>query len=649
MIFSLPSLFPWLAAAILPWVLHLFLFRKAETLYFPSLFFLKRCYGWSSRLKLRRLLLLLTRSALLLYFILGMLDPRVERAASDSRISRTAGPVLVVLDDRPAMRMKLLARSDSLFDVYRQAVMDDLERRFQTQDIAAVPLSELSLRSSIRMGSPRDAAGKIRGASVQTLTSPVEENLRFAIDRFHAQVLFYSPFQIDLRNPKLARVGPSIPCEPNFTLISLKSPARAFVGQPISVRAQVADIYSRPADAMVRLSVDGREAAVIAAVQGQAAFLLTGIPAGRHLLKAEVLTSGGDGYPEDDARTTQVTVTPDRSVGFAAKSLPRPLVSALSAFGLPASASQTTAPGDWETKQRMAVLDFEGVTPDVLQRALSRGMDLILFADAFSAKPAIHPLLSVLNLQSAPEVSLAAIDANALYTIWRPDDASRMTSEFESEKRYIHVVKKIKIVQQAKDEVLAAYADGSSAVLRRSAGRGAGTVTVVSFSLADPVFRSDPSFLLFVHGLLSSPGPEGGRGAVRSAADVSPQDFSDIPLQANAAIPLGPIAPPAAVRMVGAAASSALSLGYAQGQFFAELPTPAPPPGLYRMLIGNEEKATVHLYPTAPVPLALPGAAGGVRRIIDFEPFFFWMAVLLMAVELLLLRNMRPIRAGGVS
>ncbi len=632
MIFSLPSLLPWLAAALLPWVLHLFLFRKAETVYFPSLYFLRQCYGWSSRLKLRRLLLLLTRSALILYFILGMLDPRVERAASTALNTQGSGPVILVLDDRPAMRMKLLARPDSLFDAYRQSLLDDLDRRPQSQQVAAVSLSELSVLSSIRFATPREAAGKIRTASVQTLNPSVEENLRFAMNRFHVPLLFFSPFRMDLRDPKLARVGPALPCEPNLTLFSLNSPGQSFTGQPIFVQAMVVDLYGRPADAMVRLRVDDQEIGVGAAEQGRASFLLTTLPVGKHLLKAEVLSSGAeDGYPEDDARTAQVTVTADRAVGFAAKGLPPPLEAALRAFDHPPAPAGSSATSEWESRQRMVVLDFQNVDAELLERNLARGLDLVLFADAFGSKSDAARISSSLKLQISSDVSFASIDATALQQVWNEGGPAGGSGDLPQELalRYISLIRKLKIVPQKNDKILAAFSDGSPAVVRHQTGPG--TVTLVAFSAADPVLQADPAFLLFVQGLISSNPP----------AAAANRTFMEIPLQKNAAIPVGPTAPPAAVRLVNSATSATLTLGYSQGQFFAEIPSPAPPPGLYRMLIGDEERAQVHLYPAPPAPLALPVQSDQLRRSVEFDSFFFWIAILLMAVELLLLRHMR--------
>lgn len=627
MIFSIPTFLPWLAAALLPWVLHLFLFRKAEPQRFPSLFFLKQCYGWSTRIKLRRLLLLLTRSALILYFILGMLDPRVERAVSTAPQSRAGGTVLLVLDDRPEMRMKLLARPESLFDVYRQSLLEDLEKRPNSQEIAAIPLSDLSVLSSVKFTSPREAAAKIRNASVQTLAAPAEENLRFALERFQTTLLFFSPFQLDLRNPALARVGPASPCEPNFTLSALTAPAQAFVGQPVSVRTAVTDLFGRPADAMVRLRLDDQEVGVSSAEAGEATFLLTGLPAGKHLLKAELVTAGSDAYPEDDLRTAQLTVMPDQAVGFVANTVPPALEAALRAFDNSKTDLLSSA-ADWETKQRVVILDFHGADLGRVQNGLDRGLDLILFADAMKSDLDLAQLRAILKLEISPDQSLASIDAGILQTVWNAGAGGRFSAETGT--RFLSLIRKWRITPRKNDAVLASFSDGSAAVVRHPAG--AGSVTLVAFSAADPILQTDPSFLLFVQGLLA---PDPG------TADPSAGTFVGIPLKKNASIPIGLNAPAAPVRLLNASSSASLSLGYSQGQFFAEIPTPAPPPGIYRMLIGDDEKATVHLYPAPPAPLALPGGSAGFRRSIDFEPVFFWIAVLLMAVELLLLRMTR--------
>lgn len=639
MIFSLPSLVPFIAAALLPWILHLFLFRKAETLRFPSLFFLKQCYGWSSRLKLHKLLLLLTRSALILYFILAMLDPRIERA-STAGLPAVHSPTLLVLDDRPAMKMKLLARPDSLFDVYKQAAIADLERRSLSQEIAAVSLSELAVLSSIRFVSPRQAAAALRNASVQTLTPAAEQNIRLALDRFAARVLFYSPFQIHLRDPRFERLGPTIPCEPNLTILGLKAPSDVAAGQPVSVQVDVADLYGRPADAMVRIGMDGREMAVVSAEQGRASFLLTALPLGPHLLAADVINAGTDGYPEDDRRTTEVRVAADQPVGFASTLLPNPLLAALDAFDRLSAPILLVSPQEWESKLRVIALDLKNVHPDAVRAGLNRGLELVIFSDALASDPAAVKMISGFDVNIAPADALTGIRARDLQEIWsNPADAA-LSRTFSAENRSMALIRKMKIVPRPEDEVLASFSDGFPAVVRRRAGPG--SMVLAAFSIADPYLQADPAFLLFVQSLLSVekrmvPG-------LLSAAGEEPRIFSSVPLQTNAAIPLGPAAPPAAIRLVSSASSVSLSLGYAQGRFFAEIPAPAPPPGLYRMLIGSQEKGTVHLYPAPPAPLALPESQANLRRSISMEAFFFWMAVLLMAVELLLLRHMQTTR-----
>ncbi|OGH59154.1 MAG: hypothetical protein A3G34_02395 [Candidatus Lindowbacteria bacterium RIFCSPLOWO2_12_FULL_62_27] len=638
MIFSFPTLLPWLAVALLPWVLHLFLFRRAESLYFPSLFFLKQCHGWSTRLQLRRLLLLLTRSALILYFILGMLDPRMERAASTNEGRRAAGPVLFILDDRPAMRMKLLARTETLFDSYRQAALEELARRSESQEVAAISLSDLALRSPIRFGSPRDAAAKIRNASIQSLTPEVVANLRFALDRVHAQVLFYSPFHLALKDPDLSRVGPAPACEPNFSLLSLKAPDRIALGQPLSVHGEVTDFYGRPAEVPVRLSVDGREAAVTGAVRGRAAFLLTDIPAGRHWLKAQIVRPGSDGYPDDDARTLQIEVVSRQSVGFVTDRLPASLDAALRAFE---QRDQTVrgllkTPQDWESVRRAVALDLRATSLDLARKHVERGNELVIFADAFKSKTDADRIAALWKIQHYSDPDLATLPIHELLALGN-GRAHAPTDIEPQDPRFVQMVRQIRWVAQPSDVVLAAFSDGSPAALRRAVG--AGSVVMVAFSVEDPMLQTDPAYLLFVQSLLAAPDrPDESAGKTRVDAVAK---YVEIPLQKNSSIPIGASAPQAAVRLVSESSMTTLTLGYAQGRFFAEIPSPAPPPGMYRLVMGSEEMATVFLYPTPPDPLALPETSKEMRRSMPFESFFFWIAVLLMAVELLLLRQMR--------
>ncbi len=654
--FLLSSYIPWIAAALLPWLLHLFLFRKADTLYFPSLYFLKQCSGWSTRFKLRQFLLLLTRSALILYLILSFLGPRLEQSASLVGGSAASESALLVLDDRPAMRIKLLARSESLMDVYRAAALADLDRRPASQDIAVAALSELAVPASVRFGSREAAVGKIQSIVTHTLTPPADDYLRTAMDRFKVKILFYSPFRLDFQNPKVARVGPSLPCEPNLTLHSLAAPQTAPLGQPVSVRAAVIDLYGRPADAPVRIRVDETVSGIQTAVNGQAAFLLTQLKAGPHSITAQVMTGGPDGYPDDDVRMAHLDVMQGEGTLFLANSIPRSIRMALSALDvdpLPVPANSKTQypihktflrkPDGLDGYRRLVVLDASAVDPGVLTGALKRGLDVVIFADAFhpGQDPVrVFPILQMVSM--APDATVVSLNTSALAEAWDQGQASLPISPELN--RWIPVVRKFRIVPKSPQDVWMVYDDGSAAMIRSKMDRG--SVMVVSFSAEDPALQTDPAFLLMIRGLIST-GGTGPTVAPRPTPGSTPFQFKEIALRSDASIPLGPAAPPAAVRLINDRNVTTLSLGYAQGQFFGEIPSPAPPMGLYRFLVGDDPKGEIFLYSAPPPPLDLPAASNGRKRTIPFDDFFFWMAVLLMAVELLLLRQIRtPGHAG---
>lgn len=641
MYFSLSTFLPWMAVAFLPWVLHLFLFRKARTIEFPSLYFLERCSGWSNRLKLHRFLLLLTRTSLILYFVLAMLDPQVRGVAggagTSGRVedgSQGARSVVLVLDDRPAMRMKCMAQTATLFDVYRKAMLDDLGRRPLTQEVAAVTLSELSVPSGIRFGPARQAASRLRGVVPQSITPPAEELLHVALERFNVPVIFFSPFRADVREAGFRRAGPTVACEPNFTLFSVHAPASVAAGQPVQVHADVVDAMGRPADVQVRLRVDGKEAAVSASRQGRAMFLLTHLPPGVSLITAELAQAGRDGYPDDDARTAQVTVSADRTVAFSARRMPKALDAALRAFGIASDEEGPAAPSPgkvWESRRRIVVLDLQELTITAVQQAMDRGAEVMVFADALGANANSARFLTAFRWMASTDETPLQIDASALQAIGSMDASSGIPAD----RRGLRVIRKWNIVASASDVVTASFSDGTPAAVRRSFGRG--SMTLIAFSATDPLLQSDPAFLLFVQGLLSS--SASGRD-LDGRPRESDRMFAEIPLRTGAGIPMGTVPPDGPVRLVGEQASITLTLGYARSMFFAQIPSPAPAAALYRVMVGSEEKGSVSLCAAPPPPLDPVSAVAERHRVIRYGPFFFWMAVLLMAVELLLLRQM---------
>ncbi|MBI4177930.1 BatA domain-containing protein [bacterium] len=577
--FGVPALLPWIGLLALPWILHLFLFRKSKTLLFPSVFFLKRCVGWSRRLKLRRLLLLLTRSALILYFVLSVLDPRIERAAS----SVSAGPALIVLDDRPAMRMKLLAKSESFLQLYRSAAVEELNRRPPESVLGVSVLSELALSGSAGHVSPGNSAATLRNAATYPLDFPAEPLLRSAAARIPpgARIIFFSPFQLNLQDPNIVRTGPVSPSEPNLSLLSLDAPAAGALGTPVSVRATVVDQFGLPADAMVRLLLNDRQISVARTEQGVATFLVGELPAARHLLRVEVAGSESDAYPDDNFRMAQIDVRTDRPVGIAARVVPPALIAALRALGASDPESfRIASEKEWRVRERILVLDGGAAREEWISDALARGAEVIVFG-------------------VPPESG----------TVGTPAE-----------------------------------------LRRRIESLGSGGFVRAAFTLDDPSLLVDPVYLMLVRELISS-------GLNRKEAPPPSAVFAEMPLARGATIRIGPAAPSGTVRFVRISLSEApsasasgggldnqiipLALGYSRGAFYAELPSSSHAPGLYRFLIGAEEKGRVHVHAAPPPPLAIPVAAEFQKRRSSVGPFFFWIAVLLMAVELLLLRHMR--------
>ena len=108
MTFLSPALLMGLLATVLPPIIHLLLRRKPKRVIFPSLeFILKSHRKTSRRFKIRQLLLMLSRCALLGLLAFSLARPLLTSDATKAVNAVEGGTVVIVVDDSFPMHYEL--------------------------------------------------------------------------------------------------------------------------------------------------------------------------------------------------------------------------------------------------------------------------------------------------------------------------------------------------------------------------------------------------------------------------------------------------------------------------------------------------------------------------------------------------------------
>lgn len=179
MTFLNPLMLFGLAAAAIPVLIHLLNLRKLRTVEFSSLQFLKELQRSSiRRLKIRQILLLLFRTALIAFLVLAFSRPALRGSFAGMVGGEAGACIVLVLDDSPSMA----ARNDrgALFAQAQSAANEILDLAGPNDELHVMLLSAASVQGISRAPSPIDAARSVvRSAEV----SPVSVTLDTAIAR----------------------------------------------------------------------------------------------------------------------------------------------------------------------------------------------------------------------------------------------------------------------------------------------------------------------------------------------------------------------------------------------------------------------------------------------------------------------------------
>ena len=360
---------PWflagLAAVGLPIYLHLLQRHKTTPHAFSSLMFFERHTQSSIKhRRLRYLLLLSLRLALLVLLALAFANPFINRSAAsvagdklllvviDSSFSMRAGTrladarreALAVLDSRrPSERAQVVAFGS------RSVLMTQV-----TQDAAELRAAVENIQAGDSYASFGELAQLLRSMA-DNISTPIEVHLISDMQKSAMPASFAemaSPANVSLIPHPVAEV------EPNWTLESVNAPSKVAGPDQVQVHAVVAGYHAPAATRTVSLLVNGltvatRSVAVPAAGRATVEFQSLDVPYG--LTRCELRIDSGDVFPADDVfRFAVERSDPQRVLFVHEPSDSRSPLYFRSALGSAAESSFTL---DTVTVDRMANID----------------------------------------------------------------------------------------------------------------------------------------------------------------------------------------------------------------------------------------------------------------------------------------------------
>lgn len=305
---------PWFlagaAAVALPVYLHLLRRHRSDPRPFSSLmFFERRTQSSIKHRRLRYLVLLSFRVALLLLLVLAFADPFVRRPAA------VAGDklLLLVVDNSFSMRAgsRLAdARREALSVLASRRPTDRAEIMTLNSRIQALtqPTEDTStLRAAVQSIEPGDSRANF-GELVRTARL-LSENARTRIELHFFSDMQKSGMPASFTEMALPANVSLVPhavakgAEPNWTVESVDAPGQVWDPKKASVRAVVAGYHTPAASRAVSLVVNGRVIAtrdVQVPANGRATAEFTNLDVPYGLSRCEVRIDSADSLPADD-------------------------------------------------------------------------------------------------------------------------------------------------------------------------------------------------------------------------------------------------------------------------------------------------------------------------------------------------------------
>jgi hypothetical protein len=322
---------PWflagLAAVGLPLYLHLLRRHKADPRPFSSLMFFERRTQSSIRhRRLRHLLLLSFRIAMLILLALAFANPFINRSAASLGGNKL---VLLVIDNSFSMR------AGTRLEDARRAALAVLDSRPSSE-----PAQVMALGSRLAvLTQPTEAAGELRnaiesieGGDSRSSFGEFARGIRSLAASAHTpiELHLFSDFQksdepasfAEMALPSNVTLSPHAVVKnaaPNWTVESVNAPGQVWDPKKARVQAVVAGFHAPAASRTVSLVVNGKTLAtqsVSVPAGGRATVEFSSLDVPYGISRCEVRIDSADGLPADDRYLFSVERSDPRRVLF---------------------------------------------------------------------------------------------------------------------------------------------------------------------------------------------------------------------------------------------------------------------------------------------------------------------------------------------
>ncbi|HBY61122.1 MAG TPA: polysaccharide deacetylase [Solibacterales bacterium] len=510
---------PWflagLAAVGLPLWVHLLRRHKSEPLPFSSLmFFEKRTQSSIKHRRLRHLLLLAARLAIVVLLALAFASPYYLKTVTSN--SGEAALRIIAIDDSFSMRAgnrmeRAKAEARGLLTGWRpgqqgQVLGVSQNVRLLTQPTSA-PEELRAAVDSLSAGDGRSSYGEFARAlraTAESLKKPVEVHLISDMQKSSMPPGF-SDLRLDASTTLVIHdVGAAAP---NWTVESVNVPRRFSDPKRVRLLATVAGFGTPAASKQITIACNNRTLGskpVNVPANGRVSAEFLGMEATHGLNRCEARIDGGDALPQDDAHLFSLERSDPRRILFLHEGRQQRDVtyfraaieaSAESNFALEPMPVESAANVGLD-KFAFVVLSDAGQVSQPLDEALRRyvragGSVLIALGPSAAARSAV-PVLG-LKIASSAYASRAGERFQLLGSGDEAHPALRNTNRWENVKFYQTIR-----VEAPDARIVARLADQSPALLEQRLGEGRALLFASTFDNISNDFPLHPSFIPFV-------------------------------------------------------------------------------------------------------------------------------------------------------
>jgi hypothetical protein len=477
------------------------------------MFFEKRTQASIKHRRLRYLLLMALRIALLALLAIAFANPFIRRKVSAGDGSQR---ILIVIDESFSMRS-----GSRLADAKREAAAL-LERRGANRaQVAALAGNLRILTESIQdAGELRAAIESVNGSDAHASFAELTRTLRSIAQASPepVDVHLYSDFQrsalpknfSDLQLPASVRMIVHPVAEkpaPNWTILTASAPAVLWETKKARVQATVAGFDTPAARRTVTLIANGKSVAskaVDVPASGRATVEFTGLDLPYGSARCELRTDGGDAFPQDDLAIFAMERSDPRRVLFVheARDTRSPLffraalgAAAESAFQMEAVTVEKSAnlnPSNYEFIVLSDVMSLPPAFEEAVRKHVTGGGSIWIAAGSNTARKPVVPIFGG-NVKGGKYFSRNG----ALFATVGETDATHPSvfraARWEGVKFYFAVD-----VDPGKSRVIARLNDSTALMLEKKLGEGKALLFNSTFDNVANDFPRLPPFVPFV-------------------------------------------------------------------------------------------------------------------------------------------------------